>query len=1070
MKGLFEKTINRKGIVQFFSLLALILFLASCGNVFNPPVTPETSAPPAGKGRMRLHLFDGGRTLRPDGVDNLSLVFFKLEFFSEAGKHAPLSAATPAGFSGDIELEAGSWTISLSGYSDAQGTALEAQGQAAVEIAAGRTSSAVLKLEPAGTGVFDYAALRSSLAGKDLIRAALALTSLRDNSVQTVDLLDGAGGGTLSLSAGYYRLAIDLYQSNAAANAIETAHILNGRTTSAPFGFDDFTFIPAAFFDTQDSGLAAALVAVSAAATDGANFVINLAADEEAFFPATLSYNGNRVTITLMGQGAGKNRVKLSGNGSLFTVDSGVTLIVKDLSLEGKALGFDRYDHLMIAADDTLFISEGGESKPVFANTAALITVNSGTLILENGSAVRGNLRYPGRRVYGSGIEVNGPGVCILNGGEISGNCSVPPFLYSSYGGGIGITAATGKLTVNSGTVCKNGATYGGGIYSLGDVIMNGGLVSENFSRSLACGGVYIGPNRTFTMNGGTISKNKGSDGGGIFLDSGAHFTLNDGLIESNTGRDGGGIYCAENTVVEIKGGVIRGNYSSGVGGGICGVIYSLTGYAPAQITISGGIISGNGTAYLGGGVYGDIITMTGGLIAGNESAEGGGGVYGTLILSDGEISGNKAPAGGGVHGAITMTGGKIINNIATKTAGTSSSSSSGGGGVYIRGNNGGYVDGFYVPGNGSVISGGEISGNQALGRPGGGIYVDVGSSSEDYGLLTLQTGALVKDNYSSDRGGGVYVNGGTLHIEGGVITHNETATNNYGAGVYIIGRGSAFCFFTMTDGEISWNKGWSGIYATAEYNDPTKPSLNISGGSIKNNGYDGILMDHGGGDLTMTGGTISGNGRYGIAPFGAGTIRFDGGEISGNSGGGMYTYSSECSIIMTGGVIKNNGGSGISTQGPLTISGGEISGNTAYENGGGVFVQHISGTVSVFVFSGGVIKNNSAPKSGGGIYAYNSTALMQGGEISGNSAGESGGGVYVHTEYAGSFAKAPAGGGATSGVIYGGNAGTSLGNNAPIGAALYWNDQSRSRSAALGAGDTLTLSKDGDGGYAGWD
>jgi hypothetical protein len=1040
MKMRPEKTTNRKRILLFSFLFALVFFLVSCGNMLNPSVTPvvtpETSVPPPGKGLMRLHLLDGERTLRPAGVDNLALVFFKLEFFSESGTHAPLTGGTFTGFSGDIELEAGSWTISLSGYSDAQGTALEAQGQAVVEITAGRTSSAVISLEPAGTGVFDYAALRASLEGKNLSRAALALFSLRDNSVQTVDLLDAGGNGTLNLSAGYYRLAIDLYQNNGAANATETAHILNERTTAAPYVFADFTFIPADFLDTQSSGLAAALTAVSAAATDGANFIINLAADEEDFAPATLSYNGNRVTITLMGRGAGKNRVKLGGEGSLFTIDSGVTLILKDVALEGRALGFDKYDHLVWDVDGNLIISGGGEYKPVdFGNTAALITVNGGTLILENGGSVRGNLRhsYSGSYIFGGGIEVNGPGVCVLNGGEVTENFCVT-LESSGYGGGIGVSATTGKITFNSGLISKNGASdVGSGIYSRGDVVMNGGFVSEN----IYSGGVYIGPISAFTMNGGTISKHEGWDGGGIHLDSGVRFTMNGGTISKNEGKGGGGIYCADNTVVEIKGGAIRDNYSREWGGGICSGrdSDSMTGSVPPEITISGGVISGNRSGSYGGGAIG-IITMTGGLITNNEAGSGGG-VFGTLTLRDGEISGNKAVIGGGMSGDITMTGGKIIHNIATTTA--SNTFSYGGG-----------ISGY------GVISGGEISGNQVLATGfalGGGIYISEGT-------LTLQTGTLVKDNYVSGRGGGVYVvNGSTLNIEGGVITHNEATSD--GAGVYIVDGG-----FNMTDGEISENKGWDGIYAISDHGDslPTL-SLNISGGSIKGNEGNGISIYYGG-DLTMTGGTISGHRRYGIIFLGPVDIQFDGGEISGNSRGGIYTFS-ESSTTMTGGVIKNNGGSGIRTEGPLIISGGEISGNIVDdydENGGGVYV---TGSTGSFTLTGGVIKNNYAPKSGGGVYASGITVFMRGGEISGNNAGEKGGGIFVSAGNAGSFTKSPAQGSNTSGIIYGNDAGTALRNSAPEGAALYWNNQSKGRNATIGAEDALVLPEPEDGGYA---
>jgi hypothetical protein len=100
--------------------------------------------------------------------------------------------------------------------------------------------------------------------------------------------------------------------------------------------------------------------------------------------------------------------------------------------------------------------------------------------------------------------------------------------------------------------------------------------------------------------------------------------------------------------------------------------------------------------------------------------------------------------------------------------------------------------------------------------------------------------------------------------------------------------------------------------------------------------------------------------------------------------------------LAMGGGVtLKNNNtnnyGSGVyvGNGGEFTMSGGNISGNTA-NTGGGVYVS--SGT---FNMSGGNISGNIANTAGGVFVNNGSTFDMSGGKISGNTA-NTGGGVYV--------------------------------------------------------------------------
>ena len=103
---------------------------------------------------------------------------------------------------------------------------------------------------------------------------------------------------------------------------------------------------------------------------------------------------------------------------------------------------------------------------------------------------------------------------------------------------------------------------------------------------------------------------------------------------------------------------------------------------------------------------------------------------------------------------------------------------------------------------------------------------------------------------------------------------------------------------------------------------------------------------------------------------------------------------------VITGGDAGNNNGGGVSIAvgGKFNMSGGNITGNTAYY-GGGVYVDKSA----TFVMTGGMITGNTA-YYGGGVYASSisgseSTNILVGGTITGNTATENGGGVYFGAE-----------------------------------------------------------------------
>ena len=264
-----------------------------------------------------------------------------------------------------------------------------------------------------------------------------------------------------------------------------------------------------------DYNLSSSLSYISTHAISGDNYFIILGADESVS-PNNLNYSGKTVGITLIGYGE-ERKITLASDGSMFTINAGVTLTLdENITLVGRS-----------------------------TNTATLVQINSGNLIINSGAKIRGNTSissgsYGTNGGAGGGIYVNG-GTVTMNGGIISGNTASGKNGYGGAGGGIYVDSGT--VTMNGGeisgnTATSNGGGYGGGIY--GRVIMNGGVISKNTvsgdgTNGNLGGGIY----GTVTMYGGTINGNTARGGGGIY----GTVTMNGGVISGNSATNGGGIY-----------------------------------------------------------------------------------------------------------------------------------------------------------------------------------------------------------------------------------------------------------------------------------------------------------------------------------------------------------------------------------------------------------------------------------------------------------------------------------------------------------------------------------------------
>ena len=248
-----------------------------------------------------------------------------------------------------------------------------------------------------------------------------------------------------------------------------------------------------------------------------------------------------------------------------------------------------------------------------------------------------------------------------------------------------------------------------------------------------------------------------------------------------------------------------------------------------------------------------------------------------------------------------------------------------------------------------------KITGGKNASGNGGGIYIASGSN------VTLGTGALVGDltqttasatscgNYASN-GGGIYNEGSLTLGSGSIVRHNYASP--FGGGIW-----NECGSVTIKDGaEISYNcAGDSNSRGGGIRSGGSGSSLKMEGGTISHNSVSywggGVMIQ--GSEFTMTGGTISFN-------------KSTGGSVVGAGGGGIWiddgTFKMSGDSILSGNEAKNKGG-GIHVdhaQATVEILGGTISGNSASVSGGA-----ISNNNGVITISGGTIENNSAVNGG---------------------------------------------------------------------------------------------------------
>jgi MYXO-CTERM domain-containing protein len=217
----------------------------------------------------------------------------------------------------------------------------------------------------------------------------------------------------------------------------------------------------------------------------------------------------------------------------------------------------------------------------------------------------------------------------------------------------------------------------------------------------------------------------------------------------------------------------------------------------------------GSNTAAKGGGIANLGIMLLRGTapwptVYGNSATgvEGGGGIWigsGGVAIEDGvQITYNNAEALGAVGGGVANHATLSIVGVPRAVHVDNNTASGSGGGVYADQNqtsldfatvsnntaSTGSGGGLYIARGGLTLDHSTVSGNGAGSGDGGGLFI----SSLDDGTQTITRTTI--DNNSSNRGGGIFVSGGTTGLVN--VTVSSNTSDSFGGGL-LVTAGSVF-------------------------------------------------------------------------------------------------------------------------------------------------------------------------------------------------------------------------------------------------------------------------------------
>ncbi|HEX4128848.1 MAG TPA: choice-of-anchor Q domain-containing protein [Pirellulales bacterium] len=251
-----------------------------------------------------------------------------------------------------------------------------------------------------------------------------------------------------------------------------------------------------------------------------------------------------------------------------------------------------------------------------------------------------------------------------------------------------------------------------------------------------------------------------------------------------------------------------------------------------------------------------------------------------------------------------------------------------------------------------------------------------------EYFSSAILEGLTITDG-SSEYGGAIYVDGGTLNVSNSTIAYN---TGTYGGGIYAY-------YSTLNFTNTSINNNYSSSEGGAFY-DENEVVLSFTNSTISNNyGYEGAgFYNYAYVTMSVNNSTISGNTAYydggGIFDYYAAYLTMNNSVLSNNSGGlgeggGIlnyyYAYATIENSAITGNTSEYGGGisnsdDSVMTVVNTTISGNAASGGSTTYGGGGVYNDNSS---SITLTNSTISNNSAAYDYGGGIFNAATVTLV---------------------------------------------------------------------------------------------
>ncbi len=580
------------------------------------------------------------------------------------------------------------------------------------------------------------------------------------------------------------------------------------------------------------------------------------------------------------------------------------------------------------------------------------------------------------------------------------------------------------QLTIDAGNGTDNTFATGDGfrIFEISDG--TGTLVDVNLGGLTLTGGDVTG-------FGGAISNSE-------------NLILTDSILSGNSATAVGGGIQTFNGPVNVTNSTISGNSAGVEGGGI---------FTFSSLNVTDSTISGN-SASRGGGIlsntdlFGITTTITNSTISGNTATtDQGGGIFnidGLTVIRSSTITANTAPVGVGsgvASFANSNTRTEVTNSIIAGNTNedvalvnVSSNNSFQSNGFNLIGTGGGLLDpltnftqtgdqvGVANPMLGALANNGGptqthavLIGSPALdmGDPGfagppandqrGAPFVRVAGGRIDIGAFEAQP--LVVDTAVDESDGDFSL--GDLSLREAL----ELANINPGADTITFDASLSGATISLIQslGQLNISSavtitGLGASQLTIDAGNGTDNTFATGDGFRILNIDDGTatLLDVNISGLTLTGGDVSLgdlSGRGG-AIRNSENLMLTGSTISGNSagddGGGIYSLNGAVEVTSTtisgnaaGNTSLGDGGGISSFIGTLNVTSSTISGNSAGNDGGGIYSENGIATITSSTISG-----NSTGDDGGGISSFIGTLNVTGTTISGNSAGDDGGGI----------------------------------------------------------------------------